>query len=335
MKHFTMLILFVVGYAGILSAQTITLDLASLEPNERKVIDFYPDSFDSIALINAFAEKYEIKVRSVPKMLDPIDASGFGLNAAGGDCGALEKLFTEIGAYVKTPNKTEKEFADKIESLKELRDKAGSCSGEILAKVKALLKTTRQGSPWIKTQKKRGEDIEIHVKRGSIEWVFVVEGDPIGRWLFTYGYGFTPARNNNEYFTQRVPGDTTYAITKKKAAKNLDFTPAVFVTFLPTKRTNKPVSLTLSGGLGFDLQKPVVFAGAGLLIYQNFLVSGGVGLKSMPQLKGNYSEGQIVNENLDSDALHENKININYFFSVSFRFKENPFKKKDSKELSE
>jgi hypothetical protein len=336
MKHFTLLIVVALFFFGKVSAQTVTLDLASLNPNERKVIDFFPDAFDSVALENAFPdEKYEITVKKNEKILEPLP-SDFGLNAAGGNCGDLESLFTAVGEFLKKPGKTEKDLGDKVEGLVEALHKNASCVGEVVAKVKMFLKKVRRVKKMdTPVSQERGKDIEIHVKRGSVEWIFVIEGEPVGRWLFTYGYGFTPAKNNNEYFTQRVPGDTTYAITKKRAAKNFDATPAVFITFLPSGRTNNPVSLTITGGLGFDLQKPVVFAGAGLLIYQNFLVSGGIGLKSKPQLRGNYSEGQIVSEALDSDALHENKINLNYFFSVSFRFKENPFKKKESNQSSD
>jgi hypothetical protein len=160
----------------------------------------------------------------------------------------------------------------------------------------------------------------------SRKWTIFYSTQPKGRWLTSYGLNLIPVEDD-EYFLD-PNGDSTYTI-KEASDSGLDFDPApsVFFTYVTPGNLAKHSSLNFSTGLGFDLENPIAFAGAGVIVGDNWNLNLGVVLHEQQRLRGRYraEEDRVVQELLDDDQLYESTYDVNWFFGFSYRFDKNPF----------
>ena len=158
------------------------------------------------------------------------------------------------------------------------------------------------------------------------EWKYVYKTPSRGKWVTSYGFSFITNvfDEEKEYFSKA--NDTAFVITRKIGNKKLNFAPSVFFTWMPSKCLNENFSFNFTGGLGFDLEAPTVFLGGSVFYNQNLSLVLGLTAHQQHYLNGQYSPNEIINENLSKEQLHEKLYTINPFFSLTFRFKENPEK---------
>jgi hypothetical protein len=177
-----------------------------------------------------------------------------------------------------------------------------------------------------------GQTLSITISRGAGStkrtWQRSYSAGAAQGFLTSYGFNFIPS-NNREYYTKSGPpasGSTapSYTITEESNRSSLDFAPSIFFSY-PVTRLAPRLDLGVSAGLGFDLTAPVVFLGLAAILNQNIhLVAGGV-VHQETRLRGEYTAGQQVSENLQSDQLTEKTYAPAFFFGLSFRFDSNPF----------
>ena len=160
----------------------------------------------------------------------------------------------------------------------------------------------------------------------------------------TYGFAFNSLKNQEEFFTQSTSVADSFQIMKRGSNdwNDLQFTPAIFYSYLPYENREKKYYTSFTAGLGFDTESPVGFLGVSLFFRQNIGASLGFVFKKVNRLRGEYEEfngnlgapntNGIVREQLSFDQLHESVYRPLIYFSIHFRFGKNPFVTKDTPE---
>lgn len=179
----------------------------------------------------------------------------------------------------------------------------------------------------------RGQELEIKISRGEgdkkKEWVYVYSAGIRGEWQISYGFTFiTQAWNPEQIYFTAEDGNGAYLLKKEAQTSNLIYSPSLFFTWMPANRMNQNTSWGISGGLGYDFSKPTLFVGPTLSYNQNIKFHAGVVAHQQKVLNGQYAEGQALSQILTETQLHKEAYQMNLFFSVSFRFDQNPFNRK-------
>ncbi len=95
---------------------------------------------------------------------------------------------------------------------------------------------------------------------------------------------------------------------------------------MPRKWETSDWGISPTGGLGFELSDPVVFAGASVSYNTNLHFIVGAAIHKQKRLDGQYDVGQMISESLTTDQLSVTTFKPNFFFALAFRFGSNPFK---------
>ncbi|MFN0013383.1 MAG: hypothetical protein ACKVU2_02445, partial [Saprospiraceae bacterium] len=177
----------------------------------------------------------------------------------------------------------------------------------------------------------KSQNLKITIKRTNkagkeLEWVRTYKTPARGKWLTSYSFNFITQAFGKErlFFTQNV-GMDSFQITCETNRKWVGFVPGITFTWLSAAGFKRDLGVGVSGGIGFDLEKPVVFAGVSFIYNQNLSLTLGVAAHQVKDLNGKYSEGDIIRENLSPDQLMIEPYRVNPFVSLSFRFDKNPF----------
>lgn len=182
---------------------------------------------------------------------------------------------------------------------------------------------------------KKGQNLIITITRvggtdSGKEWKWTFKTPNRGRWQTNYGFNhltnWISARE--EYYLKSFDSGA-FEITKENNVEKFNVRPSVLFTWIPSQSATREFTLSLSGGFGVDFDDPSILFGAGFNYNQNINLSLGVASHKQQKLKGKYSAGDKLIENLESDQLHESSFAINPFINISFNFSSNPFKKKE------
>lgn len=160
-------------------------------------------------------------------------------------------------------------------------------------------------------------------------YTYIYKTKSRGKWQTTFGFNFIYKTKQDTYYSKS--DDPTYAITKANNRDKFDFHPTVMFTWHSNKyldKKNENWKFGVSGGIGYDFDESLsVFLGPSFIYNQNITLTFGGAFHKQKRLTSNYSEGDIINENLTFDQLHTDYIRINPFVSISFRLDKYPFKK--------
>jgi hypothetical protein len=168
-----------------------------------------------------------------------------------------------------------------------------------------------------------GTSVTVLITRGSESWEFVFDGGSRGEWLVTYGLAVTPS-DDQGYFV-KAAGDNKFAVTAENEADRLRMIPSVYYTWLDRRFANRLFSPGITAGIGLNADAPALFAGASLLHNWNLQFAVGVTIAKHDRLRGQYSAGQELSENLTPEQLNEGVFRPSLGFVVSFRFGGNPW----------
>ncbi len=317
-------------------AQTLFIDLSEFEYGKEIKIDPLVGKFDKIILKSTFPRfEYNVYIKEENQQIPEIELPDGTLRSNNDTCKVLEEKLSEFKEYLKIGD-DENEIGNKIKLMESLIKDDNKCKDAKLVEAFDTLKTKTLRKISLKKayKKQNGKNITILISREERNWKFLIEGDPVGSFQVTYGFGFTSLNGQKEYYSKSMLDTMAFTITKKNENDILDlnYTPAIFVSFLPYKKYGKPFYFSPTIGLGFDTENPVVFLGLSAFYYQNIGISLGVAGQKRAFLNNRYNENDIISENLDFDQLHEEKYRPLFYFSVNFRLKENPFSKKENPE---
>ncbi len=286
----------------------------------------------TIILENAFPNRsYVINISTTPRIEPPLSVSG--AVAGGGPCTNLEAAYNTAYTFatVEVATKTEKELRDKLKAMNDLAIST-PCVGDnaLLAKIKALNENcTRIIQLPVAVDFKNNNDYNLSIAAGNKTYYYKFAGKAKGRWLSNYGFLFTPRSIEPERYFQEQIGKDSFQIKKKTDASILDlrFAPTIFFSYFFDKNVDKNWNSSLSLGLGFNFQSPVISFGYNGMYNQNIGFSAGIVFYEHQNLDGRYREGKILKENLPEGKLYESQFfRPNLFIALNVRLGENPFK---------
>lgn len=302
-----------------------------------------PGASLQVQLANAVpGQGYNIQIKRTQNAPAPFALAGFApapaSAAAAGRCANLDGLMTALSA-----KKTEKGISEvmakiDIEVAKATTTNDPLCTADEAKDLqrKATDLTTRLVGQAMKLR--TNETISIEVSRldpgtkadGSdaktLRWVHIISTGVKGVWYLTYGFSFVSDALSPEETFYTKSQDSSFVIRKQESRGPLSFVPSVMVHWMPTRCIDRTFSWSLTGGLGFDLENPVVMFGGSVLFNHNLGVHVGLAAHQQQRLLGKYHEEDIVDEDLSFEQLHEKKFAVDPFVSISFRFDGNPFK---------
>jgi hypothetical protein len=206
---------------------------------------------------------------------------------------------------------------------------AGLCADpDALATINLALSRTVTMVPgtWVL---RGGEELVVTVTRTrqgkTKKWELVLSTGPRGKWLTTYGFATYP--NRDQEFFAKSDGAGKFVVTPETEPDTWDLklVPSIFLTWLPSAKETSDFSFGLSGGLGVKDDAPVVFIGGSVLYNWNLSLVAGLGLAHQWRLKGQYSEEQVLSDNLTQDQLNEKVFRPTWMAAVTFRFGSSPF----------
>ena len=322
------------GFLGQAIAQNIDLSKVNTRNQKHYISPNSPINIQisNLLLNGTYSMEINKQVIPIPTFTNPLDS--------------MSEKFVEIPIYCDSlirstkklfEAKDEGELASEIRSIKsyikENNEAAQNATCWVMLKdsVNSLLNKTQQSyGPYTLV---RGEELEVKITRGTgenkQEWTYVYSAGSRGEWQISYGFTFiTQVWNPEEIFYTAEDASSGYILKKEAQRSNLIYSPSLFFTWMPATRMNKNTSYGVSGGLGYDFSKPTLFLGPTLSYNQNIKFHAGVVAHQQKVLNGQYVEGQTLSQILNETQLHKEAYRMNLYFSVSFRFDQNPFNKK-------
>jgi hypothetical protein len=315
---------------GRAEAQDYAVDLAT-HPGGELTITIAPNAFSVVVLhrlpgrtytVTALTETIPIPVLTLPTGVKiPI--------AAAGDipCMDLEAKIKALGEP-----KDEQDVARLADGIGSLLQST-QCSGPSRDNAAALLATYSAAMPVGTFTVSRGQQLRIVVQRlkeadKTVEktWTTILSTGSRGQWLTTYGVTFVPLRDEL-FFAKAGATQGQYVITAQRAdaQSGIKFLPSVLFSWLPATTRFADWAFSPTAGFGATSDAFSALVGYTATYNSNLGFSAGVAVAQQRRLLGQYSENQIVTENLTEDQLHHRVLKPAFFVSLTFRFGENPF----------
>ncbi|MES2774360.1 MAG: hypothetical protein V4722_09260 [Bacteroidota bacterium] len=312
---------------------SLTLDLGNLDGTEKSptVSPIIKKKLEVIYLASAFPNRtYIITINVMPKVLPPLSVGGAG--ASGSACTGLETDYNTVRQFatVEDPLKKEKELKQKLADLDKEKVKSGCADITLLNKIVTLQNNCKRSfSLAVPIEMEDGNDYLITITTGERSFAYKFEGKDRGKWLTSYGFlfsskGVEPSR----YYVDQI-GTDSFRIKKRTTSNVLDlrFAPTVFFSWFPNANLAKTWNHSLSLGLGFNFESPVVSIGYNAMFNQNIGFSTGIVFYEQEKLNTKYRNDQIVKENLSDSQLYEKSFfRPNLFLAINIRLGDNPFK---------
>lgn len=307
----------------------LILDLGSISPGKSTVLGEKENrTYHGIRLLNIIPnEEYTIEIEREIIPLDPLKfefpVSDMSFQQI---CPEMTEKMELLKQMTIKGDPTEKEIKKERENLLALIPTCSDSSAVTYAKLIVLsFETDKDEDVEVRT----GEKITITVRRNDKWWKFVLRGKPQGEWVTTYGFSFLFLDLGKKNFvSQPIDDSDKYTIEEKnnRSAGDLEYIPAIFLSYFPLYSSSQVLNHSLTGGLGFDGASPVVMLGYSLIYRHNIGFSTGLAFHQQQGLKGEYRENQVISSDLSFDQLHDPVYRPNLFFSVQFRLGKNPFK---------
>ena len=197
-----------------------------------------------------------------------------------------------------------------------------------LADARAVLGSTTQELQHVFIRD--GERLTVTITRQVAQgqapsWVLVLETEPRGEWLTSFGVSFVP--DSDERYTTEATADQKFKITKENHVFGLKPMGSVFFSWLSSKQARKNLAWSPAAGFGLGSDTTMVFGGVAATYNRNVTFLGGIAVTGQRRLLGRYSPDQEVAASLTEDQLHQTVFRPSVQFGVAVRFDRNPFKK--------
>jgi hypothetical protein len=254
-------------------SEKLTIDLALLDPNT--VFSVTKNcQYSYLEIKNAIPQfAYNIKIVEEYKLPEPLSLLSKHISGGKGsspddippECEKLNQAYLELDNFcynfskLDSLKKNEKELGRLINSLeKELAEvkhsnRDTSVCPQLYNKVKNLLNKLYRAPLPVDINVSEGKKVKVIISRGDISWTYEINGREGGKWLFTYGFGFTSSYlESPTYFSQKESDSSnSYIITTKTQPSVLDlyYIPAIFYSYFPFKDLSKNWNISLTAGL--------------------------------------------------------------------------------------
>ncbi|HEX2202360.1 MAG TPA: hypothetical protein VHG91_03640 [Longimicrobium sp.] len=311
-----------------------TLDLAGPLVGRRPVAAGASFTLRLINLVPRVRDRYVVEIRNEPQEVPPLSLDTTrGVLKFNDPC---EQATGELEAALQEAS-TEAQVETVIRETR-TGDDWGECSATL---GRIIMERTTYDVEGV-YQVRAGEQLVVEVTRpgddGPAEWRFVFASEPRGEWRLGYGFTFLPRVYPQYYTEQSDTNPSQFIIRKESGSKrrdlttNYDFIPSLLFTWLPSAGRYRDWNWGLTGGLGYDLTQTALFAGIAGTYNENITLTAGLAIHEQPRLAPQFTPGEVLKEDLDAAALHEDRYGPNVFFGLSFRLDRTPFSRPEREE---
>ncbi|MBI5403839.1 MAG: hypothetical protein HY959_10605 [Ignavibacteriae bacterium] len=253
-------------------------------------------------------------------------------------CGIiLSKLKTACDSLSNV--KEEKEVSQYINEINDLtkklkNDSCQSQASDIINYADKLVYHTKKDFSYAKGISK-GEKLVITIEReDGKKWTVIYDAGTRGEWLTSYGFAFASNvfLQSRVFNLRQITPDSCIATLTDKSRTEGDFVPAIFFSWISSERKNDNWCIGPCGGIGIDLNRPVILGGISFTYNWNLNFIAGVLFRWDLRPSGRFTEFQTIKPG-DVDALNRETGIFNPFIAMSYRFGSNPFNnaKEDNK----
>ena len=170
-------------------------------------------------------------------------------------------------------------------------------------------------------------------------WTLVLTAGARGSWRTLYGVAIGSGKQQ-KFFAKATGTAGQFIVTAERPdadeAGDLAVIPAAFFQWLPMTRELKDWAVGPTLGLGAKTDRPAFFIGGIVTFNQNLGIVAGLPIYQESKLRGAYTEGQTVGENLSEDQLNKRVYRFQgVFLAGVFRFTGNPFAGNEEKKGEE
>jgi hypothetical protein len=213
---------------------------------------------------------------------------------------------------------------------------AGCTDTAIADAARALVASTSRSSV---VSVASGEEAVVALQRGATDathpakqWTLTLTGPPRGQALITYGFAI--ARNRDQHFFTKAADNNKFVVTRERDETGASVVPSIYFSWLPTDADWHGWTASPTIGFGAKNDAPAVLIGGNFNYHWNLGFVAGVGMLQEKRLLGQYTENQVVTENLTEDQLHQKVWRPSLFVAATVRFGSNPFGGDDKKPAS-
>ncbi|MDP9190631.1 MAG: hypothetical protein M3P06_02875 [Acidobacteriota bacterium] len=301
------------------------MDLAVQEEGETSVESVEPGEAFTVTILNRMPNgRYTVKFERRREVLEPLNLSTF--RSAGdpaSDCASVVPHF-----QADLANADDEQHVAAIVS--DARIKAAGCSAAIVAQVEAVIEQRTEFPPRAYPKGlSRGESLVVTVTRGAgtdqKKWILEITTGRSGEWRVLYGFNYVPDDDDHFFLRENTTTAGTYDIVEERGDNDFSFVPTIFASWQANRPG--PLSWGLSGGMGFDTDKPVIFVGPSVIFRQNISLNLGLVMKERRRLDPQLDRTKPLPALLDNEKLYRTDgYRPNWFIGIGFRFDANPFK---------
>jgi hypothetical protein len=314
--------------------RVIPMDLAVQEEGETSIESVEPGESFIVQIVNRMPnQRYTIKVERRREVLEPLPQLNRPAAAPAVDpCDDVVSNFdTDIFTAVDEQNVAEK--------IGDARIAAAGCGAAVIAKLETVIDVrTVVRKKYGPFSLSRGESIVITVSRGGgtdkKTWILEITTGRSGEWRVLYGFNYVPD-DDDHFFLKENPGTaatgttpatpTTYSITEERGDNDFSFVPTIFASWQANRPG--PLSWGLSGGMGFESAKPIIFVGPSVIFRQNISLNLGLVMKERRRLDPQLDRTKPLTDLIANDKLYRTDgYRPSWFIGIGFRFDTNPFK---------
>jgi len=162
-------------------------------------------------------------------------------------------------------------------------------------------------------------------KNETKEWKFEWKARQKDHWLIHFGFSFIKKNQDLYYLKENKKEDKKeemkYTITKQRSSKGYDYLPSLMYTYYNDDWLNiSSFQSAVTVGLNFKNDLISIFLGPSMILAKNLLLTAGINVGKVSELKGKYSENQIVRTNIDKDDLYEDVYKARFHFTIAYTF---------------
>jgi hypothetical protein len=235
---------------------------------------------------------------------------------------ACQSLSNDIIALTSETDETK--IPQEVSALQtDITGADAACANYIVQANQAIAATSQVRALSLPVTLGDGDVLKITISRGSVKWEFDYGTPTLNHWTVYYGFTYSPdilTHFRNYYANPN--GNNTYTITAMNGQYNRNtfqnLSPSVLFTYRFFKKDNAICKFGLTGGFQYNTQTLGALAGPSIVIADNISINTGIGFLQKYRLKGQYTPGQIISDNLDFSQLHDQIWTFDMFFSIGF-----------------
>lgn len=319
MKKFFILLFCIISTQGF--SQNITIDL-SQNVNTVFTQSISPQTISSLILANKSispSASYNISIVTKHQAATVLSIPTAGAGAGAPPPAPCLTLANDVSNLEAETD--ESKIPGEIKTIRNDIQAAGTAAcASYVAAANAAIAATTEPRAVIPIVIKGGDELDITITEGNKVWTYKYVTEQINHVIVYYGFTYVPDLLTSfpNYYTQQQ-SDGTYMISRMHGNnKNIfqNISPTVMFTYRFFDTEDQSFKLGLTGGFTYNTQSLGALFGPSLVIGDVITLNTGLTAIQKYTLLGQYTESQIIKDNLSFNQLHNQIWTFDVFFSI-------------------